>query len=197
VGTTDPKDSVLSPVYADLHGMPPTLFVTSTRDLLLSGTVILHQTYLAAGVDTRLVVFEAQPHAFWLDASLPESRTANEIMARFLDEHPATPVLAACGVNLTLAAERGASGTRLGEAAHFVRLAACDPASVRAAAAGAPTYLLSLECCARGPGVAFDPTGDGCHDLGRAGEVYCCGLCPAVSRSPAAASAAQAVQPLR
>ena len=34
VGSTDPKDPVLSPVYADLHGMPPALFVTSTRDLL-------------------------------------------------------------------------------------------------------------------------------------------------------------------
>ncbi len=87
VGKTDVKDPVLSPFYADLRGMPPTLFLTSTRDMLLSGTVILHQAYLAAGVDTRLVVFEAQPHAFWLDVSLPESRAADELIARFLDEH--------------------------------------------------------------------------------------------------------------
>ncbi len=32
VGSTDPKDPVLSPVYGDLHGLPPTLFITSTRD---------------------------------------------------------------------------------------------------------------------------------------------------------------------
>ena len=38
VGSANPKDPVLSPVYADLHGMPPALFVTSTRDLLLSDT---------------------------------------------------------------------------------------------------------------------------------------------------------------
>ena len=87
VGRTDPTDPVLSPLFSDLKGMPPTLFATSTRDMLLSGTVILHQAFLRAGVDARLVVFEALPHAFWLDAHLPESRTANEIMARFFDEH--------------------------------------------------------------------------------------------------------------
>jgi epsilon-lactone hydrolase len=87
VGETDPKDPVLSPIYSDLRGMPPTLFITSTRDMLLSGTVILHQAFLSAGVDARLVVFEALPHAFWLDVKLPESRTADEMIARFMDDH--------------------------------------------------------------------------------------------------------------
>ena len=32
-GTTDPKDPVLSPIYSDLHGLPPTLFMTSGRDV--------------------------------------------------------------------------------------------------------------------------------------------------------------------
>jgi acetyl esterase/lipase len=31
VGNTDPTDPVLSPIYADLHGLPPTLFVTGER----------------------------------------------------------------------------------------------------------------------------------------------------------------------
>lgn len=87
VGTTNPKDPVLSPVYADLRGMPPTLFITSGRDLLLSGTTILHRAFLRAGVDARLVVFEALPHAFWNDVDLPESREADEIMAHFFDTH--------------------------------------------------------------------------------------------------------------
>jgi acetyl esterase/lipase len=83
VGKTDAKDPVLSPIYADLHGLPPTLFVTSTRDLLLSGTVNLHRAYLNAGVDARLVVFDALPHAFWYDPVLPESLEANRKMAEF------------------------------------------------------------------------------------------------------------------
>jgi epsilon-lactone hydrolase len=80
---TDPKDSVLSPIYSDLHGLPPTLFVTSGRDLLLSGTVNLHRAYLSAGVDARLVVFDALTHAFWYDPLLPEAIEANHLMADF------------------------------------------------------------------------------------------------------------------
>jgi acetyl esterase/lipase len=87
IGSTDPKDPVLSPLYADLKGFPPTLFVTSGRDLLLSGTTILHRAYLRAGVDAELVVFEALPHAFWNNPALPESKETDQIMARFLDKH--------------------------------------------------------------------------------------------------------------
>jgi len=83
VGSTDPKDPVLSPIYGDLHGLPPTLFVTSGRDLLLSGTVNLHRAYLNAGDDARLVVFDALPHAFWYSPLLPEALEANHIMADF------------------------------------------------------------------------------------------------------------------
>ena len=83
VTTTDPRDPVLSPMYSDLHGLPPTLFITSGRDLLLSGTINLHRAYLRAGVDARLVVFDALTHAFWYDPKLPESIEANHIMAEF------------------------------------------------------------------------------------------------------------------
>jgi epsilon-lactone hydrolase len=83
VGETDPKDPVLSPIYGDLHGLPPTLFITSGRDLLLSGTVNLHRAYLLAGVDARLVVYDALPHGFWYDPKLPEAIEANHIMADF------------------------------------------------------------------------------------------------------------------
>jgi acetyl esterase/lipase len=87
IGSTDPKDPVLSPLYADFTGFPPTLFITSGRDMLLSGTTILHRAYLRAGVDAQLVVFEALPHAFWNNVSLPESKEAYQIMAGFLDKH--------------------------------------------------------------------------------------------------------------
>jgi epsilon-lactone hydrolase len=85
VGSTDPKDPVLSPLYADLSNFPPTLFITSTRDLLLSGTTILHRAFLRAGVHAQLVVFEALPHAFWNNPRLPETKEADTFMARFFD----------------------------------------------------------------------------------------------------------------
>ena len=87
VGSTDPKDPVLSPIYSDMHGLPPTLFITSGRDLLLSGTVNLHRAYLNAGVDAHLVVFDALTHAFWYDPMLPEAIEANHIMADFFVKH--------------------------------------------------------------------------------------------------------------
>ena len=86
VGKTDRKDPVLSPLFADLHGMPPSLLVTSTRDILLSDTTTLHRALLRAGVDARLVVFEALPHAFWYHFQLPETKEALEGMAKFFDE---------------------------------------------------------------------------------------------------------------
>jgi acetyl esterase/lipase len=86
VGKTDRKDPVLSPLFADLHSWPPSLLVTSTRDLLLSDTAIFHRALLRAGDDTQLVVFEALPHAFWYHFQLPETREALELMAKFFDQ---------------------------------------------------------------------------------------------------------------
>lgn len=83
---TDRKDPVLSPLFADLHGMPPSLLVTSTRDILLSDTATFHRALLQAGVDAHLIVFEALPHAFWYHFQLPETKEALELMAKFFDE---------------------------------------------------------------------------------------------------------------
>ena len=87
VGSTVRTDPVLSPLFADVHGFPPTLFITSTRDMLLSGTTILQRHFLESGVPAPMVVFEGLPHAFWNDVSLPESHEAHHIMAKFFDKH--------------------------------------------------------------------------------------------------------------
>ena len=86
VGKTDRKDPVLSPLFADLNSWPPSLLVTSTRDLLLSDTAIFHRALLRAGDDSQLVLFEALPHAFWYHFELPETREALELMAKFFDQ---------------------------------------------------------------------------------------------------------------
>jgi acetyl esterase/lipase len=83
VGSANPRDPVLSPLYADLTGIPPTLFLSSTRDMMLSSTTILHRAFLRAGVESQLVIFEALNHGFWYEAGLPETKEANEIIAHF------------------------------------------------------------------------------------------------------------------
>ncbi len=85
-GQTDRKDPVLSPLFADLKGWPPSLLVTSTRDILLSDTAMFHRALLRAGDDAQLVVYEALPHAFWYHYQLPETREALDVMAKFFDE---------------------------------------------------------------------------------------------------------------
>jgi monoterpene epsilon-lactone hydrolase len=85
-GKTDRRDPVLSPLFSDLQGWPPSLSVTSTRDILLSGTTIFQRALLHAGNDAQLVVFEALPHAFWYHFQLPETKEALELMAKFFDE---------------------------------------------------------------------------------------------------------------
>ena len=67
--------------------MPPTFFLTSERDLLLSGTVNLHRAFVRAGVETQLIVFDALPHAFWNQFKLPESIEADHMIADFFDQH--------------------------------------------------------------------------------------------------------------
>ena len=59
----DLKDPLLSPVYGDMNGFPPTILMTGTRDLLLSNTVRVHRKLRQAGVEAELHVFEAQSHA--------------------------------------------------------------------------------------------------------------------------------------
>ena len=83
--TYDVHEPVLSPNNYLLFGLPPTLFVTSSRDTLLSGTTTMERAWLRDGVESQLVVFDGLPHAFWNDVSLPESREAYALMASFFN----------------------------------------------------------------------------------------------------------------
>ncbi len=86
-GDKNLRNPVLSPLFADVHGFPPTLFISSTRDMLLSGTTMLQRHFYESGVKSPMVIFEGLPHAFWVNVDLPESREAFGIMAKFLDTH--------------------------------------------------------------------------------------------------------------
>src|SRR3979490_433470 len=45
----DLKDPMLSPIYGDLKGFPPTILISGTRDLFLSLTVRTHRKLRRAG----------------------------------------------------------------------------------------------------------------------------------------------------
>lgn len=86
----DLKDPLISPVYGDFRGFPPTYLVTGTRDLFLSNTVRVHQRLLQAGVPAQLEVGEGQSHMHYLEAATrdaPEGAELYSHIARFFDAH--------------------------------------------------------------------------------------------------------------
>ena len=84
----DMKDPLISPVYGDMAGFPPTILTSGTRDLLLSNTVRVHRKLRQAGIEAALQVFEGQSHAHYLrDDTAPETREVFEEIARFFDRH--------------------------------------------------------------------------------------------------------------
>jgi len=84
----DLTDPLLSPIFGDMHGFPPTYLITGTRDLLLSSTVRVHQKLRRAGVEAVLYVHEGMPHGAWnRDVTAPETQEGFEEIARFFGLH--------------------------------------------------------------------------------------------------------------
>ena len=66
---------------------PPSLLITSTRDLAMSSVVYTHSVLVQQGVPAELHVWEGLPHAFFLDPELPQSREVYEVTASFFERY--------------------------------------------------------------------------------------------------------------
>jgi acetyl esterase/lipase len=81
-------DPLLSPVYGDMHGFPPAILTTGTRDLLLSNTVRVDRKMLRAGDIAELEVFEGESHAqYQFDDTVPETREAFTEIGTFFGKY--------------------------------------------------------------------------------------------------------------
>jgi len=60
--TDERRQPDFSPMYADLHGMPPALFMVGTADHLLDDTLFFSARWAAAGNETELLVYPGVPH---------------------------------------------------------------------------------------------------------------------------------------
>jgi acetyl esterase/lipase len=58
---TDPD---ISPLYADLSGMPPAFFTVGTLDPLIDDSLFMHTRWLAAGNPAELAIYSGGIHAF-------------------------------------------------------------------------------------------------------------------------------------
>jgi acetyl esterase/lipase len=84
----DMTDPLISPVYGDFAGFPPTILVTGTRDMFLSDVARTHRKLRAAGVVSDLHVYEGMSHAgyaFVLDS--PESIDTYREIDAFVSAH--------------------------------------------------------------------------------------------------------------
>jgi epsilon-lactone hydrolase len=81
----DPFDPALSPVRADLAGLPPVLLTAGSSEVLCSDAEELARLLAAAGVRCTLQVWERQVHVFQAFGRLvPESRRSVEDIGAFV-----------------------------------------------------------------------------------------------------------------
>jgi acetyl esterase/lipase len=80
---TTRRDAELSPLYADLSGMPPALFTVGTLDAMLDDSMFMYCRWLAAGARAELALYPGADHAF-IETPHPSAEEANARIDRFL-----------------------------------------------------------------------------------------------------------------
>lgn len=83
----DPAAPMLSPVYADLSGLPPLMIQIGSTEVLLSDARRIAENAVAAGVSCRLQEWEGMIHVFQALAGwVPEATLAMREIGAFVDE---------------------------------------------------------------------------------------------------------------
>ncbi len=90
LGSTDPRQPLVSPIYADLRGLPPLLIQVGEEEFLCRDAVRFAERARAAGVDVTLQVWPAMWHVWHLLVPLlPEASDAVNAIAAFACGHVA------------------------------------------------------------------------------------------------------------
>ena len=85
-GHGDPFSPLVSPLYADLHGLPPLLIQVGDRETVLDDSVMFADKARTAGVDVSLEIWDGMIHVFQM-FGLTEARQAIASIAGFLSRH--------------------------------------------------------------------------------------------------------------
>lgn len=88
VGDHDPAEPWISPLYGDLHGLPPLFIVVGEYETMLDDSTRFASKAKAAGVDTTLVVGKKMIHCYPLMAPMfPEATQALDKVCGFIKRH--------------------------------------------------------------------------------------------------------------
>ena len=88
LGEADPYDPRVSPLYADLAGLPPLLIHVSDNEVLLDDSLRMAERARQAGVAVSLKVWENLPHVWQLFQRLvPEGKESLREAGQFLTSH--------------------------------------------------------------------------------------------------------------
>ena len=88
VGDSDPRTVLISPIYADLHGLPPVLIHVGDREILLSDAMRLAERAREDGVVAELKVWDGMWHVWHLLAGyVPEGQQAIDEIGAFISKH--------------------------------------------------------------------------------------------------------------
>ncbi len=82
--TADRADPLVSPLFARLEGLPPSLIFAGGDEILLSDARLMHEKLIAAGCSSRLIVKPERWHGYLLYGLEEDSRDMTAI-CRFLD----------------------------------------------------------------------------------------------------------------
>ncbi len=83
----DPCHPLVSPLHADLGGLPPLLIQVGDRETVRDDSVMLAGKARAAGVEVDLQVWDGMIHVFQMFAEIPEAHQAITSIAGFLSRH--------------------------------------------------------------------------------------------------------------
>jgi len=86
LGSGDPTNPLISPVFADLSGLPPLLVHVGEEETLREDALRITGRAEAAGVDVRLEIYPRMWHVWQLFPGLPQAEQSREEIADFLLE---------------------------------------------------------------------------------------------------------------
>ncbi len=80
----DPRTPLASPLYADLHGLPPLMIHAGSYEVLLDDSTRLAERARAAGTPVQIRLWPVVPHVWQLFPWIPEATESMDEASRFL-----------------------------------------------------------------------------------------------------------------